>query len=283
MGYSRLKELVDESYLGGKSWLTALRKVPASSSVQGTAADLSMAPGYPRPNYYVGAELTSTVFELTRSLYVGAACSPEEKYLRKAAILAVNAGVVPAAFTLCDYLLFYPLVDMDLTDEQEMINTTTLPRYATGAGVQMMVVATNPYVGGGTFFVEYTNQDGVSGRVTPVITSNTTTAIGSIIHSGPHALAGGLFMPLAPGDSGVRSANKITFLTGNGGIASIVLVKPIGNVWVREAGCWSEYDFLMDKVGMPRIYDGACLNYVAQVNGNVTGQTIMGYVEVVWN
>jgi hypothetical protein len=285
VGYARLKELVDESYLGGKSWMTAFRKIPPASSIQGTVVDFSMAPGTPRANYYTGDELTATLFSLTRSIWAGANVLPATKHLHKVSILSSTAGVVPCWFTLCDYLLFYPLVDMDNTDEdgQVMVNTVTLPRYTDGEGVQIMVVATNPYIGGGTFFVEYTNSRGESGRMSRIMTSNISTSIGTVIHSGTSANVSGTFVNLAPGDSGVRSVQKITFLTGNGGLAVVALVKPIANIWDREAGCFSEWDFLTMKPSLPRIMDGACLNFIGAVNGTAVGVTIMGELSVIWN
>ena len=37
---------------------------------------------------------------------------------------------------LLDYLMFYPLIDLDDDVEQVMDNTVTLPRYDDGAGVR---------------------------------------------------------------------------------------------------------------------------------------------------
>jgi len=39
---------------------------------------------------------------------------------------------VPITMVMCDYLLFYPQVDMDSVDPQAMDNTVTLPRYESG-------------------------------------------------------------------------------------------------------------------------------------------------------
>ena len=83
---------------------------------------------------------------------------------------------------MCDYLLFYPQVDMDSVDPQAMDNTVTLPRYESGDGVRMFVVAQYPYIGGVGFSITYTNQVGVTGRTTGNITMNTATTIASFIH-----------------------------------------------------------------------------------------------------
>jgi hypothetical protein len=84
---------------------------------------------------------------------------------------------------LCDYLLFYPFVDESVTDEQIMDNTATLPRYTDGDGVQMMAVVVAAQVGGGTFTVNYTNSDGVSGRTSKPMTLSTTGTVNGVILS----------------------------------------------------------------------------------------------------
>lgn len=47
-----------------------------------------------------------------------------------------------------------------------MDNTTPLPRYSDGIGVQIMPVVVAGQTGGQTFTVNYTNSEGVAGRVT---------------------------------------------------------------------------------------------------------------------
>ena len=283
MGYARFKELVDESYLGGKHVCTSFRKVPALASVQGQVVDFSMAPGNPRPNFYTGDDYEAKVIPADRGIWTGGNVTPATKYLHKATFFATNAGVVPAQFTLCDYLLFYPLIDMDSTSEQSLVNTVTLPRYTTGVGVRAFLVATNPYAGGGTFFIQYTNSAGQSGRMSRIMTSNTGTYIGTVVHSGPNAGSSGAFIDLAPGDVGVQSVQKITFLTSNGGLAALVLVKPIATAMAREINVPAEWDFLLMKSGLPQIYDGAVLNFIGSVNGSVAAQLVMGDVTAIWN
>lgn len=283
MGFGRLKELVENAYDGGQHQITSFRKVPAIASTAGSVIDVSMAPGNPRANYYTGDEKTATRFIADRGFYHGGNVSPQTKHLRKITVLANNAGWVPAALTICDYLLFYPLIDMDSTDEQALTNTLTLPRYTTGLGVRAFLVATNPYIGGMTFFIEYTNSDGVTGRISRIMTSNTNTYIGTVVHSGVATGMHGTFINLAPGDQGIRSVEKVTFLNPNGGLATLVLCAPLANVYMREITQFNEWDFLTMKTGMPRIYDGAYLGMLAAVNGSVSGQILTGFFETVWN
>jgi hypothetical protein len=283
MGFSKIREVVDEAYINGKCWYSSFRKVPALGSVAGDFIDFSMAPGNPRPNYYTGDELAAKVFTGTYGMYHGGAVSPATKHLHKISALGDSATLVPLTLILCDYLIFYPLIDMDSTDDQYLDNTVTLPRYIDGEGIRAFLVSTNPYLGGATFYINYTNSYGVSERVSPIITSNTSTYIGTLVHSGPVAGSQGSFIRLASGDRGIRSIQSITFLAPNGGLGALVLCKPLATMFVREANIWSEFDFITMKPSLPSIEDGAYLNFIGSVNGSAAGLVLTGNFEVIWN
>jgi hypothetical protein len=267
----------------GQSWFSGFRKVSALATTQGVWCDLSMSTGNPRPNYYVGTELGADVLNSANGIWHGGDVFPKTKILQNALIGSFAAGVTPATFMLCDYLLFYSLIDMDSTDEQLLSNAVTLPRYATGNGVQMMLVATNPFIGGQSFTVRYTNSNGVSGSTTfPVLTTNTTN-IGTIVNSGTAgATARGPFIPLAAGDGGVRSVESITFFGPNGGLAALVLVKPLATMATRDIITFSERDFVVDKGPAPTIADGAYLNWICCPNGSAASVPIVGNLNFVW-
>lgn len=283
MSVDRVQQIVRNCYEGGFHWESSFRKVPALASAQTVWADLSGAPGNPKPNYYVGAEKEATLLSGVNGLYHGGDVAPKTKHLHKFLVSSTGAGVTPAKFWLMDYLMFYPLVDMDSTDEQELFQTATLPRYADGDGVKAFLVATNPYIGGATFWITYTNQDGVSGQQSRVETSNTTTFIGTIIHSGTHANASGPFIRLAPGDTGIRSVQSITFLAPNGGLAALVLAKPIAVAATSEIAACAEWDYLTMKPTLPRLMDGAYINMICCPNGSFSAVPITGLMTVIWN
>jgi hypothetical protein len=164
-----------------------------------------------------------------------------------------------------------------------------LPRYTTGEGVQAFLVATNPYIGGAAFQINYTNSDGVNGvanRVSAITTTNTSTYIATIVNSHT-AAAGGLqyatpFIQLMAGDRGIRSVQNITFFAPNGGLAALVLVRPIANLMTREATAWAEFDFIKDKPSMPRIYDGAYLNFLVMPSATIAAIPLLGEITTIW-
>lgn len=281
----RLKELVENCYWGGTHWTQEFRKVCPFILTAASFADLSMSPGSPRPNYYTGDPLTATLFNGDYGIWHGGNVSPKQKYLRKINVMGLTAVVAPSELMLLDYLLFYPLVDMDSTDDQFFDNTVTLPRYVTGEDVQMMLIATNPYIGGAYFNITYTNSEGVSGRVTRPLLSNSYANISTIVHSGPIGYGSfSPFVPLVPGDKGVRSVESITFLSPNGGLAALVLCHTIARCYTRETNAAAEWDFILMKGNLlPEIKDGAYLNFICSSASSAVRGTLHGQIETVWN
>jgi hypothetical protein len=287
---NNLRALIDDAYTNGQNCYSTFRKVPAIASTANMWVDLSMAPGTPRPNFYVGDELTFTVPTnwYLKGIWHGGAVTPYKKYLHKINLLGQGAAVSPAPIMLCDYLGYVPLIDMDNTDAQTVDNSqATLPRYTTGEGVQAFLVATQPYVGGAYFQITYTNSDGVQNRVSKLCITNTSTYIAQIVNSGITAVGGNNyispFIPLMVGDRGIRSVQSIQFYSANGGLASLVLCRPIANMMTREATAWSEFDFIKDKPSLPRIYDGAYLNLLVLATATVAAIPVIGEITTVWS
>jgi len=232
--------------------------VPAAT-IAGGWVDTSMSSGTPKYNAYVGGQLDSTAFVGSRnnSINVGS----KSDYLLSA-MFQTRSAVVPAYVMILDYLMFYPLADLDSTDIQETAVVDVLPRYQTGVGVQIMPVITLPSTGFTDCTIVYTNSAGVANRTTTFRLLQGTT-VGSIAASA--GLTGGLdtpFVPLANGDSGVRSIESVVFATGVGGFACFVLVKPLATVVVPEINTCSEVSFVGNKFSLPRVFAGANLNFV---------------------
>lgn len=274
--------------LEGRFQLASWRKQPAVVTVSGAWYDMSMAPGNPAPNYYIGGITTAT--PLARSTdgginHGGPVGSGFRKSLRKMTILSNSATSLPLRLILLDYLLFYPFIDESTTDPQAMTNIATLPRYADGKGVQMMAVVVAGQTGGQTFQVTYTNQDGVAGRVTPVIMQTTTNVNGTLISTGP-ATAGlaGPFLPLQEGDTGVRLIESVRMISGpDVGLFTLVLAKPLANLVLLENTAPVERDYMIDFSNVPRIEDDAYLNFIVLPNGSMSGVGLYGLSEFSWS
>ena len=286
MGFANVGALVDAE-LAGQVNRFSFRKVPAVVTGQGTWYDYSMAPGNPSPQYYAATPLTAQT--LSRSadggLQHGGNVSPATKYLRRISMSCVTAGGAVQRMYLLDYLLFYPFVDMGTPDAQAMVNTQVLTRYTDGEGVQMMAVLVAPHgLVGDSFFVTYTNQDGTAGRVTPLHTMSTAIAVnGTILTTQQAGLGQAVFLTLQSGDRGVRSIEAVQCTAGTDvGLFTMVLVKPLASISLREITAPVEKDFFLDEKNLPVIVDDAYLNFITCPMGSLSSAALEGIIETVW-
>lgn len=281
MGFSNVKNFVDSQVDLGKYQTSSFRKAVASGPNVGVWYDCSTIPGNPVANFYASEPLVSAQLQARKGIFHGSTQPTDSKFLSKIMINGIAA--FPCPFFVLDYLLYYPFIDMDATDAQVLENPITLPRYADGSNVRAMLVAQSSYIGGQTFSITYTNQDGVSGRVSPLARSNTAAFSGNIVNSpAAAALANGYgpFIPLQDGDRGIRSIESITFSAANGGIAALVLVHPITHFFVRELVSPFEREFFKDMASIPRIQEGAYVNLIARPTG--TSITFSGQADFTW-
>lgn len=289
-GFRNLRELSDAQDAGSylyASW----RKQATQTTGAGIWFDLSMSPGNPAPNYYIGSP--NVFVPLKQSTDGGLRHGgnvnglDKKKFLRKLMALTATAAATPLSCKLLDYIGFYGFIDESVLDEQFLDNTTPLPRYVDGAGVQLMPVVVAGQTGGQPFTVNYTNQDGVAGRVTEQHVMTTQFVNGTILHSIQASASypnNGPFMSLQAGDSGVRSVESVTIGgIGDVGLFALVLVKPLATFSIFGIDAPTEVDYFVDAVSMPEIVDDAYLNLIALPNGSLSGAPIIGVLETTFN
>lgn len=286
MSILNTKQLID-CELEGRVRNYVWRKAPSQSPGTGVWLDSSMSPGNPPSQYFIGSAYTATAMARSTEggLNHGPNVSPASKYLRSMTAMTSTATALPMTIQVCDYLMFYPFIDMSEVSEVAMTNTTTLPRYTDGKGVQVTAVLTNAGVGGVSFFFTYTNSDGVSGRVSNTVNINTSTGIGTIVCSGVAAatLNGNPFIGLQGNDTGVRSIESITMNSADVGLFALVLMKPLGIMQINETTAPYEKDFMLIGNDLPRIYDDAFLGMLFLPRGSTATSTFIGDIKVIWD
>ena len=285
----RNARLLADAQDAGKYLYASWRKQATQTTGAGVWFDLSMSPGNPAPNYYIGSPNVfvplkqSTDGGIRHGGNVGAMGS--KKFLRK--FMALTSETLPVSCLLLDYLGFYGFVDESVLDEQFMDNTASLTRYTDGRGVQLMPVVVAGHTGGQPFTVNYTNQDGVAGRITQPVKMGTQIVNGTILHSqgsGTSYVNNGPFIPLQRGDSGVRSVESVTIGgIGDVGLFALVLVKPLATFSLFGIYSATEVDYLTDMASMPEIVDDAYLNLIALPNATLAGDPIIGILETTWS
>lgn len=285
-GFSGVHEVAAAEELGQGLYRT-WRKRPTQATGSGFWFDLSMSPGNPVPNYYIGSPGVFVPLKQSTDGGIphGGNVAPRRKFLRRLLAMTITSTAVPLPMILMDYLGFYGFIDEGVTDPQSMTNATGITRYQDGAGVMLMPVVVAGQTGGQTFFVTYTNQDGVSGRTSKTVTMCTQGINGTILCSAP-ATSGchGPFMPLQNGDTGVRSVESVQVNgLGDVGLFALVLVKPLATMALRGIDAPTEVDFLRDFAAMPKIEDDAYLNFICHPMGSLSGAQIHGEIFTVWN
>lgn len=267
----------------GRTHFCSLRKVPSQASAAGHWADLSMASGNPKPQYYASTPLKLSTLDGFDGIFHGDAKSPATKHLTHWGLMTPTAALV-GQYHLLDYVGYYPFVDGDSLDEQVMDNTVALPRYTDGDGLMVMAVASAPTAGAGTFTFNYVNQSGLS-RTSPVISCNTAAAnIATLVTSEQATTAGGMwFLPLTGGCRGVRSITSVTFSAASGGLMAFVLVKPLATLAIREINTMAEKEFVTMIPGAPEVKDGAYLGMVMNCAATIAAGQLAGYAKFAWS
>lgn len=285
-GFNNFAAFKDSAQVDGKTWVASFRKVVSNATVAGTWCDLSYSPGNPPPNFYAAEPLVAATLSASKGIDNGGNVSPDKKYFKQLVFYSASTALQSCNLMLCDYLLYYPFIDGDSTEEQTLDNTVTLPRFTTGAGVQAILVAQGSYVGNAAVSINYTNSAGVAGRVSPTFQTNTAAFAATLLTGGTGVGNSGPFIPLQAGDYGIRSVESITFSAPNGGICALVLVKPIVETTITEVTATfatpSEQSNFLNEFNGNQIEDGAYLNFLCLPNGSISGSVLQGYLSTIW-
>ena len=277
------------SQAAGKKCRTDFMKLTNVACTAGRYYDLSLAAGHPVQNLYAGTNLTFVPLSDTdgKGIWHGGNVSTDIKHILNLGVNSTVATALGSNFDLVDVLGYYPLTTNTITTAQTLINTLSLPRFTDGAGVRAYIVATST-MGAGTpsITMTYTNQAGVAGRTMPVTVSTVSAAVqGTIVHSDPSANKYFPFLPLASGDTGIRSIQTITLsATMTSGSMALVLCKPKEvKAPLTLAGSYGMVNTVSQIPAFPRVYDGENLNilyYPSQAT--VTATPMIGFLETVW-
>jgi len=208
---------------------------------------------------------------------------------------ATNYFVIRLTDTTCKLATSYAnavagtAIDITTTGTGTHTINTLLPRYTNGAGVQAYMVNTNATALGAStpnLSIGYTNSAATASRATPTVlpVGKTAAANGLILYSGTGVGKVGPFMPLQGGDAGIQSIQTIQNSTSYvSGEYSVVLCKPLLTLPITTLGVMAERDLVNQIPSMPRVYDGACLNWLIY-NGAATptNSAINGHIDFAW-
>lgn len=293
-GFSSQDDMVNEISTNGKFYRTDWQKSTFATTAHtaGLWYSLMRGGGNPAADTILGTG-TNLAFQALSDTVATASGIPhggnvgDYKVLLNAAAQTAAATTAPCVLMLVDILGFYPVTTVTTTGAQTLNNTVTLPRYTGGAGVQAFLTPST-VMGAATpnITLNYTNSAGTAGKATPATLpiGNTAAAVTSIVHSGTGTGKYGPFIPLAAGDAGIRSVQSINLSASYvSGVLNLVLCKPIMTLPITTLGVTAERDLVNQFASMPRIYDGACLNWL-MLAGAATpvAAPLSGHLEFGW-
>jgi hypothetical protein len=252
--------------------------------------DWSFASGQPAFDARIGnaLEFTPCVAQRNDAVYFPSVSVGMERRLLGVDLYTgpTSTGQARVQTSVCDLVGYYPLIDGDSTDDQDMDNTATLPRYIEGRGViPVLVNHVAPSLITANLIVTYTNSDGVSGRVAtwPVQVLGT-----GVVSNGAGLTPGQLGAVLQSGDTGVLRIDSVRFDAAPGGLFALYLIKPLTTVLNRMgeglglAGMAEKQIAITDGYRLPLVPDGAWLTMFYMTSGSARTASLFGNMHFVW-
>lgn len=163
-----------------------------------------------------------------------------------------------AATTACTLMVYDRLEALSfniITTGIRSLVTQTLPRYASGIGVQAWIeVSTATTTTAPIMFISgYTNSDGVTGRIGTSLTfPATATVVGCMMP-----------LPLQAGDVGIQASGALNMYVStatSAGTGNLVFLRPLAYIPIA-ANSWNERDLVLQLAALPQIFDGATLGF----------------------
>lgn len=236
------------------------------------------------------ASTTITGTAYPNGLNHGGDVSTDVKHVLNASVFSAAATTAPCVWMLVDVLAQYTISTVTTTGAQSFTGGAAWPRYADGNGVRAFLTP-SIVMGAGTPTVQlsYTNPSDTSGRLTPTTPAlpliNATAPVGSVPYSGTGVGKYGPFLPLAQGDNGIKSVQSINFsATMTSGCENLIICKPLLILPVTTVGVASERDFLNQLPSLPRVYDGADLQWLMYAGAATpVNSAFYGHLDFVWD
>ena len=292
MGFTSMDDLISE-ITAGKFVRADWNKITGGAAyTAGRWYDFSGLAGTPIANAYAGTALAWTACDETTGngtqifgLPHGGNVSTDTKHILNVAAVTGVATGVPGVLMLVDMCGYYPGISTNSAVAQTLTGTPTL-RYTNGAGVRpYFVQVTSSGATAHNINISYTNTAGTAGKTLPVTVACTASAITPhITHSGTAANNYGPFLPLASGDTGMRSVQSVTFSAASlAGTGALVLAKPLLSLPITTVSIAAERDLLNQLPSLPKIVDGACLVWLYFAGSATAASTnFYGSVEAAW-
>lgn len=294
MGYTTYDDIIAE-LSAGKSFQNNWAKAFTTAPVANNWYDLWPVGGNPQAGTYPGAARTSVQWDDTAAgaFLHGGNVSTDTKHVLTS---LGNTNATTSTLVLYDRVLTYEACSISNVN-QTMTNSLAAQRYigAGQPGLKIMVTCQTALGATANAYtqLQYTDNDGnvlqsmpVAFGVNVIVSAAApTTTLGARVVS--PAVSGGTlpfgpFMSLATGDTGVRLIDNYTHSANNTGTIAYVLAQPLVYIPIQAGGQASMFDNVQQLASLPRIYDGACLNFMLYAPAATANIVPSGRFEFGW-
>jgi hypothetical protein len=289
MGWTSQDDLINQITTNGKYGNTFSNKTLASAGTAGVWTLLAGHAGAPVAATFATADLTYTATDDTWSegaLYHGGNVSTATKHFLGAGASVVAAAGAPWYLMAIDLVGYVPLSGTNVsTTGTKTVTMTAIgsgggtgDRYPNGTGLQLFVAADTALgANAPTCVINYLDTGGGAGATT-TFTSTASLGVGQLLNTGTAANKYNPFLPLAAGDTGVSDIVSVVWsgTAHASGTVVVCLAKPLWTIPVPATGLYTKVDFLNAFPSLPRIRDGANIQFLLfQTGATTSGGTIM--------
>ena len=283
MGWSSQDDLINQITTNGKYGNAFYNKTLASAGTAGHWTLLAGHAGFPAAATFTGADLTYVPTDDTWSegtLYHGGNVSTATKHFLTAGASVVAAAGAPWYLMAIDLVGFVPLSGANVSSTGTKTVTMTAigsgggtgNRYPNGAGLEMFVAADTALgANAPTCIVNYLDTGGGAGATT-TFTSTASLGVGQLLNSGTAANKYNPFLPKAAGDTGISDIVSLVWAGTAHASGSVIigLCKPLWTIPVPATGLYTKLDFVNAFPSLPRIRDGANIQFLLFQSGATT-------------
>lgn len=270
-GFTSRDDIINELTVGGKKDEYNFYKVSSAPEAAGVWHSLWPATGSPgagsNPAATPGTVMESdSTTPKAGSMYFPDRSTDQRYLLSFGAVATQNCTLM-----LFDYLAGVSGISLASTGAKT-VNSGALTRYS-GTDATLNEVWLETTTAGTTTapvvnLNSYTSADGSTGLAGPNLTlPSATMNVQSMVQ-----------LPLNAAEQGVRSveAGLNVGTAGTAIVVNVMIIRPLARIGLL-ANVWNEVSFLDDVLGLPRIYDNACLGLAFLASGT-TATTFWGNI-----
>lgn len=289
MGFTSQDDLINQITNNGKSGYGYMNKALGAAGVAGAWQILAPHAGTPVASTFAGADLVYVPTDDTwgeGTINTGGNVAPGTKHFLNAGASVIAAAGAPWYITAIDLVGYVPLTGTNVSTTGTKIVTMTAigsgggtgDRYPNGEGLRLFVAAdTAMGANAPTCVINYLDTGGNAGATTS-FTSTASMTIGSLLNTGAAANKYNPFLPLAAGDTGVSDiVNLVWSGTAHAsGTVIIGLCRPLWTIPIPATGIYTKMDFVNALPSLPRIRDGANIQFLMfQTGATTSGGTVL--------